>query len=253
MQADPCQEFHLLIQADIDGELTANEAAGVAVHVAGCPACAKLQADLLALRLRLRGDLPRSAAGAATRAAVAKRLAAMPGAERNTGRRSSWAAFAGGIALAASVLLALPLADLDGTGGELVAAHVQALQSGKVIAVESSDRHTVKPWFDGKITFAPAVKDLAAHGFPLIGGRTDVVDGRTVAVMVYRRGQHMIDVFAWPSAALETWRATLGLNGTRTRDGFATAIWASDGITYRAVASVDIGEMRHFVAQWQAR
>ncbi len=250
MQADPCEEFHLLIQADLDGELTANEAAEVAVHVAGCPACAKIQADLLGLRLRLRAELPRAAAGAATRAAVAKRLAAMPARPRTGARRSSWASFAGGIALAASILLLVPMVDLDGTGRELVAAHVQALQSGNPVAVESSDRHTVKPWFDGKIRFSPAVKDLTQDGFPLIGGRTEVIGGQTVAVMVYRRRGHLIDVFAWPSGTLETWRAALGLDGTGTRDGFATATWVSDGITYHAVSSTDGAEMVHFLGHW---
>jgi anti-sigma factor RsiW len=250
MPTERCAEFHLLIQADIDGELPPADAARVAVHVAGCAGCAQVQTDLINLSRRLRAEIPRSAASAQTRAAVARRLQAMPGRETPHRRFGALAGVAGGLALAASVLLALPVVQDDSAA--LVSAHVRALQPGHLTDVLSTDRHTVKPWFDGRLNFAPLVKDLASDGFPLVGGRLDVIEGRQVAVMVYRRRDHMIDVFAWPSGKLENLRARLGLSPAGSTDGYATVGWESpDNIAYRAISSLDAAELKSFSTLWQ--
>lgn len=254
MPSDPCTEFHLLIQADIDGELPPADAVRVAMHVAACPACAKLQSDLIALGQRLRADAPRTVASAATQAAVAKRLQAMLGRPGASRRMSGLAGLAGGLAIAASVLLLLPMAQGDGRDEGLVSAHIRGLQPGHLTDVISTDRHTVKPWFDGRLNFAPVVKDLAADGFALVGGRLDAIDGREVAVMVYRHGNHLIDVFAWPASRTDKVRSTLGLNRPETRDGYALTGWETpDGIEYRAISSLDGEELHSFAALWQER
>jgi anti-sigma factor RsiW len=254
MPSDPCAEFHLLIQADIDGELPPADAARVALHVAGCTECAQLQSDLIALGRRLRADAPRRAAGAATRASVAKRLRSLPARPAAGRRMSGLAGLASGLAIAASVLLLLPVAQGDGRDEALVSAHIRGLQPGHLTDVISTDRHTVKPWFDGRLNFSPVVKDLAADGFPLIGGRLDVIDGRDVAVMVYRHGQHYIDVFAWPAARTDKLRDAVGLDGLKIRDGYALTGWQTpDGIEYRAISSMDEDELDVFAALWKSR
>lgn len=236
MLAEPCAEWALLIQADIDGELPAADAAKVTLHVAGCAECARVQADLLNLRTQLRSHAPRYTASAALRAAVSV-------APNNTAA-SRWrpgVAFVSGIAVAASVLLLLPItAPPNGPEANLVSAHLRALQPGHLTDVISTDQHTVKPWFDGRLTFTPTVKDLAAEGFPLVGGRLDVVNGHEAAVMVYRRRDHMIDVFAWPDSN--------ALAASGQREGYAWVGWQHDGIAYWAVSSLNQAELLEFVA-----
>jgi anti-sigma factor RsiW len=114
---------------------------------------------------------------------------------------------------------------------ELVASHVRAQLSGRALDVPSSDRHTVKPWFNGRIDYAPPVEDLAAAGFPLVGGRLDYVGGERVAVLVYRYRLHVIDVYVFPSGT----RAASGATAPPLADGFALARWERDGMTWWAV------------------
>ena len=254
MPSDPCQEFHLLIQADIDGELPPADAAHVAMHVANCPKCARLQANLIALGQKLRADVPRTVASDATRAAMSKRLQALPARHGVSRRMSGLAGLAGGLAVAASLLLLLPVVQGEGNVDDLVSAHIRGLQPGHLTDVISTDRHTVKPWFDGRLNFAPVVKDLTADGFPLVGGRLDVINGREVAVMVYRRREHMIDVFAWQASRTDKIRSALGLTGADSREGYALQGWESpDGIVYRAISSLDGEELRAFAALWRER
>jgi anti-sigma factor RsiW len=122
-----------------------------------------------------------------------------------------------------------------------VDAHLRSLQPGHLVDVPSSDQHTVKPWFDGKINFAPAVRDLSDNGFPLEGGRLDVLDGRNVAALVYGRRKHIINVFAMESSASSASPESGELHGYRW------LCWESGGFTYIAVsdtAAVDLEQLR---------
>lgn len=248
MTDERCDEFRLLIQADMDGELAPAEAARLVAHLQHCTACTGVQAQLMALSDRVRREVPAHAASAALRAAVTRRLAAAAPARPQARRRPVWlgASFGAGFALAASAaLLLLPLGGAQ-LPDELVASHIRALQPGHLMDVISTDQHTVKPWFDGRLPFAPPVKDLAAAGFPLAGGRLDYLAGQTAAAMIYRRGQHVIDLYAFAGTDLPA-----GLAPTGSRDGYNFIRWQQDGMSFWAVSDLNAEEMAEFVGIWR--
>lgn len=146
-----------------------------------------------------------------------------------------------GLAIAGYALRESPT---DLTADAIVASHVRALLSTREIDVASTDRHTVKPWFNGRIDYAPEVRDLAAEGFPLVGGRLDYVDGRRVAVLVYRRNQHPLEVYVLPEKGR-------GDSAGRVVKGYEMESWSARGMRYWAVTDASGGELRAFVAAWQ--
>ena len=202
---DECEQT-LLVQADFDGELDAGRAAALIEHVAQCPQCQLVSEQLERSRTLLR-DAPRYPVPQELHSLLDKTLQTQAPAKqsrppvRAAGRAPllGWAT-----ALAASVALVVVLftprtPDVE---AQLLASHVRSLQlESHLIDVESSDHHTVRPWFAGKVDFAPPVKELAGDGFPLAGGRIDVIGGRTVAVLVYRAGRHVVSVYLWPERA----------------------------------------------------
>jgi anti-sigma factor RsiW len=244
-----CERWGLLIQADLDGELDVASAASLAAHIETCPDCAALQSRLAALSARLRAEVPRARAPEALRELL---LAEAPPPPSNIlpfappaprGRTRSLVSFGAGAALAAC--LALVLMPRGGTvTDELVASHVRAMQPGHLMDVLSTDQHTVKPWFNGRVDFAPPVKDLASAGFPLTGGRLDTVGKRTVAVLIYGSDKHVIDLFVWPDAEARA----LPLE---TEDGFNVIGWQSGGMAFRAVSDVEASKLADFARHWQ--
>jgi len=129
--------------------------------------------------------------------------------------------------------------------GEMAAAHVRARLTGHVIDVESTDRHTVKPWFAGKVDFAPFVPDLAADGFPLLGGRLERIGGRTVATLVYGRRKHSIDVHVWSGEPA-------AVAGHASLDGYALRGWSAGGLNFTAVSDVAPEDLAQFGRLFQA-
>ncbi len=127
----------------------------------------------------------------------------------------------------------------DGLEEELVAGHVRSLQASHLIDVATSDQHVVKPWFDGKLDFAPPVIDLAQQGFPIVGGRLDYIDHRAVAAVVYRRGRHLINLFIWPSDRPPP-------AGRHTLDGYTLLDWNKGGMSYWAVSDVNPNDLLLF-------
>jgi anti-sigma factor RsiW len=153
-------------------------------------------------------------------------------------------------AVAATVLLAVSLGSnvilLESRKGspkteiarEIVSSHVRSLIGDHLLDVPSTDRHNVKPWFNGKLDYSPDVKDFASEGFPLIGGRVDYVDNRPVAALVYKRRQHVINVFVWPSGSpMETPEAV---------NGFNMVAWNKAGLDYCAISDVNRQELSQF-------
>ena len=131
---------------------------------------------------------------------------------------------------------------------QLIASHARSLLANHLTDVASSDHHTVKPWLDAKLDFAPAVVDLSSEGFPLIGGRLDYLDNRPVAALVYGRRKHFINLFIWPAAADST-RAPK----TMTRQGYQLLHWGDSEFNYWAVSDVNTDDLQTFKQQFEAR
>jgi anti-sigma factor RsiW len=260
-----CAELHLLVQADIDRELPAASAAGVAAHLEACPECAVLQQQLLSLSRRLRQEMTCYTAPEHLRAAVRARLAAMaPSAEEapetaNDHHVSWWrrlprprlgpaTPFSAGFALAACLALIFILPHTGSLPDAVVSDHIRALQPGHLMDVVSTDQHTVKPWFDGRLDFAPPVKDLKPQGFPLVGGRLDYLDNKKVAALIYQRRQHLIDLYAWPDSGHLDHGPTEG-----SRSGYNYQHWSDDGMAFWAVSDLAPDQLTEFVTLFRAK
>ena len=234
---EPCSDMHLLVQAELDGELDAAGAAGLAAHIARCPACAALREELGELSATLRGGLTRYAAPPGLRKVIGHE----PRPERPVRRRSVWGyggSFAAGLAVAAAVAMFVVLPGDGSLTPDVVGAHIRALQPGHLVDIGSSDQHTVKPWFDGRLDYAPTVQDFTAEGFPLIGARLDYVGERPVAALVYGRAKHLIDLFEWPGDTA---------SGRATVQGYHVIGWTQAGMNFRAVSDLNFGELGDLV------
>jgi anti-sigma factor RsiW len=245
MSASDCGKL-LLLQAELDGELDAAESAALAEHRATCPVCRRNESAIVAVRQALRRATYHRADPEFLRA-VASRIRVAP---PSPNRRMSFpwrglATFGAGAALAAAIVLTiLPLGRPDIVAA-LIDDHVRALQPGHLLDVVSTSQHTVKPWFDGRLDFAPPVKDLAAEGFPLVGGRLDYLHGRSVAVLVYSRGKHVIELFVWPASG----RA--GVPARAARDGYNVVHWEAGAMSFSAVSDVEQAGLEEFVRDWR--
>jgi anti-sigma factor RsiW len=148
-------------------------------------------------------------------------------------------------AVAVVLLIAMPLvmrtSTEDRLSQEIVSAHVRSLMASHLTDVASTDQHTVKPWFNGKVPFSPPVTDLAAQGFPLIGGRLDYVENHPVAALVYQHRKHFINLFIWPST-----RGSSTAEQFRTQQGYNTIHWSQGGMDYWAASDMNRGDLKDF-------
>jgi anti-sigma factor (TIGR02949 family) len=249
-----CESNGRLLHGYLDGELDAVRAVEFEEHLKACSECAgelreqqDLRQSLRSANLyewapeRLRSRIRTQISGSPVQN-VQRKLIPMP-------RRTvfNWLAAAAAIAVAIFVggkvvpdVVRQQQRDL--LAQELVASHIRSLQPGHLFDVQSTDQHTVKPWFDGKLDFAPPVVDLAQSGFPLIGGRLDYADGRPVAALVYGRQKHLINVFVWPAQSNPS-----ELPGIQTIQGYNLVFWWRDGMDFCAASDLNIDELREFV------
>lgn len=246
-----CHECAALIGAQVDGELGRWQGRSLQRHLAACAECAARRDEALALRARLRAELPRYAAPAALRARVQSMAGAMQAdaAPRDPVATLRWRWLGGG-ALAGCALTVMAwvvgttLVDMrirDDIAVEAVTSHVRATLGNHVIQVASSDQHTVKPWLSARLDYSPPVPDMRAQGFTLVGGRIDYLDGRPVATLVYRIRDHMIDVFVRPETARGPPAAL------RTLRGFHVVEAHGSSMDWLAVSDVGADALEAFV------
>jgi len=241
-----CQEIHPLLHAYIDGELDLPHALEVERHVGACPACAAAIGSWQALHSALRDHEVAYRAPGQLRSRLFAGTTKPPLETRQAKNRQpfwQWLAL-GATAIAALALLLQPFAPAtrDRLIDEAVAGHIRSLMAEHLTDVASSDRHTVKPWFNGRLDFSPDVRDFAAQGFPLVGGRLDYLDGRAVAALVYRRDKHPINVFVWPLAA----ETTPPPPASQARRGYTVVMREQGGLRYCLVSDVNPKELEEF-------
>jgi anti-sigma factor RsiW len=253
-----CDDVEPLVDAYVDGELDFERALAVETHVAGCAACAaRLERartlartmktapyfrapEVLALRVR-----------ATTAAASATVQTRRPDAGR--GRQLRWwpwlipVASAAVVVLAVAGLLSRRATPDDVTMQAVIEGHVRSLMADHLTDVISSDRHTVKPWFAGRIDFSPTVVDLESEGFPLVGGRLDYIDHHAAAALIYKRREHVINVFVWPASG--------GVPTHATRSdgrGYHVVFWTTDGLAIWVVSDLAVDELDAFAQKLDA-
>jgi anti-sigma factor RsiW len=242
-----CEEAHVLLHALIDGELDAGHAREVEGHAAVCTRCAAALRDYRQMHQALGATALRYDAPAALHRRIDAALPAPPASAPN--RRTLLKGFALGSALsaavAASALVVVVRMDQDQRFlSEVISAHLRSLQADHLTDVQSSDQHTVKPWFNGRLDVAPPVIDLTAQGFTLLGGRLDYIDGRAVATIVYRRRVHVINLFVTQSSGA-------GAKVERVQ-GFNVRRWTWSDLDFWAISDIGADELQEFGEKFES-
>jgi anti-sigma factor RsiW len=237
-----------------DGELDLVRTIEMEAHLKGCPDCAQELESLKALRAALQGSSLAYAAPVALRERIQSSLRASTGADVQESK-FKWPSLhfwqlAGAFALLALISVSAwrwtarlrsPSSD-QRIAAEVFSSHVRSLEGNHLMDVVSTDQHTVKPWFDGKLDFSPPVEDLASDGFPLVGGRLDYLEGREVAALIYQRRKHFINVFIWPGSTQSS-----STQAIESRQGYNIMRWSRGGFEFWAVSDVAAPDLAQFV------
>jgi anti-sigma factor RsiW len=239
-----CDETRPRLDAYFDSELDLAASLSVERHTAECAACAKTLSDLQALRSTLSAEAWNAFDDADLRPlrASIRRATAPP--------RRSWTKWP--IAFLAAALVAAAIIPWTLHRGptierELVDSHVRSLMAEHLVDVPSSNRHTVKPWFQGKVDFAPDVPDLSGHGYELVGGRLDVLDGKQAAALVYRHGGHILNLWTVRASGADASPAY------STLDGYQVVHWRAGSLDHWLVSDMNAADVRSFISLFAAR
>ena len=244
-----CELTQTRLHAYLDGELDAAGSADFNCHLQTCAICATALGEEEKLRQALQRSRLYSRAPAGLKLRIQEDL---PGPRLETRLGFGfwrWLAVAAAVLIAATLTWRqVGLTERKSYGEAAVVAavdaHLRSLQPGHLVDVQSTDQHTVKPWFDGKLDFAPPVHDFAANDFPLLGGRLDVIGGRTVAALVYGRRKHFISVFVEKSAPDPSWK------GSGEIQGYHWTAWENDGFNFCAVSDVSGADLTQLRELW---
>ncbi|MDB6021763.1 MAG: zinc-finger family protein [Pedosphaera sp.] len=248
-----CQQARPLINPYADGELEAAGVLDLEKHIHDCPACALALRNAQSLKKALKQDSLFSAAPAELRRRIKAELHSQIKTEPwwnfwnwNWLTAASTGMAAVCLALLLTVTMTRPSAQQRLTR-EIVSSHVRSLMPNHLLDVVSTDQHTVKPWFNGKVDFSPPIKDLAAQEFPLAGGRLDYLDGRSVAALVFQHRKHVINLFIWPAKEADSNPAPL-----TPIQGYHLIHWSDSGMTFWAVSDLNEKELMEFVQDFAA-
>ena len=238
-----CDQARELLTAYVDGELDLVHSIEIEQHLASCDACARVVKMQQSVRAAIQAkspafELPQE---------MASRIAAkLPATSRGT---KAWPWLAAAAAIIAGIFavreIPRPPAPGDVIAQEIFDSHLRSLQPGHLTDVESSDRHTVKPWFNGKLDFAPPVFDFAEDGFALIGGRLESIDGHPVAALVYRRAKHEISLYIWPDH-----EAISG--ATQVERGYNLIQWNDQGFSWWLISDLNRQELEQLESKLKA-
>jgi anti-sigma factor RsiW len=249
-----CQQAKPLIDPYADGELEAVAILELEQHLQGCSACALAWRNLQSLKKTLKQDALYFTAPEELRQRI---KAELPSPAKAVPQRQAWnwnwltGAMSGAAAVCLALLLTVTLtrpSSEQQLAQEIVSGHIRSLMASHALDVVSTDQHTVKPWFNGKLDFSPPVKDLAAQEFPLIGGRLDYLGRRSVAALVFQRHKHIINLFIWPAKAADSNPAAC-----ETRQGYHLIHWSEAGMVFWAVSDLNEKELMEFVQDFTAR
>lgn len=246
-----CDEVRPRLDAYIDGELGEADCARLVAHLADCPECGPEAEALGRLRDGIRRSAPIYRAPEALRSHIRLALRAEAAASASTARAApGWLAYAASILVAVAAgsggtLLVTGERQEDAVARELIDSHLRSLLASHLTDVASSDQHTVKPWFAGKSDLAPPAVDLAGEGFPLVGGRLDVIGGKPVPALVYRRREHVINVFVVPASRGD-------LSSTLSRQGYSLRHWNEGDLGFWAASDAAPSELAEFERVFRA-
>jgi anti-sigma factor RsiW len=246
-----CQEACQLIDAYVDQELDLVRSLDFERHLDDCAECRALRDQLEELRSAVRTHSPYFSAPEGLEERIRGQLRLPTSTQARTVRHHTFFAWRP-LAVAASVvglvvftaMFATMLrgpSETDTLAQQVVSSHIRSLMANHLADVPSTDQHTVKPWFNGKLDFSPPVKDLKPQGFPLTGGRLDYLDGRPVAALLYQRNRHIINLFVWPSSGPDSGPRALAIKG------YNAIHWTQSGMTYWAVSDLNGRELNQFV------
>jgi anti-sigma factor RsiW len=241
-----CHDGQTMLHGYLDGELDPSVSLQYEQHAGACPVCSKALAEHQALQAQMKAaplyfkapDSLRKRLRSSLRKQHGSRFPRLP---------LRWVAAAACVVFLIGLGFVLARFAFTPSGNErltqeVASAHIRSLQEGHLVDVHSSDKHTVKPWFNGKLDFSPPTTDLKQQGFPLVGGRLDYLDGRPVAALVYGRRDHKINVFIWPDSGSES-----GEIRQETRQGYHVVHWSKAGMSYWVVSDLNPAELNEMV------